>query len=64
MIQLKVRVGEIRVREQPLMQPIPDTRQLHRQLRGRHSRVRQCLAIEATCESRYVQHGGESSKGD
>jgi hypothetical protein len=37
------------------MQHNLDPRQLHRQLRRRHSRVRQRFAIEATRESRYVE---------
>jgi len=39
---------------QALMQHNLDPRQLHRQLRRRHSRVRQRPAIEATRQSWYV----------
>jgi ribosomal protein L14 len=40
--------------EQGLMDALLDPRKLHRQLGRRHSRMRQCPAIEAPCESRYV----------
>jgi hypothetical protein len=42
------------IARQPLMPANLDPRQLHRQLRRRHSRVRQCPAIEATRQSWYV----------
>jgi len=44
-----------RAAEQGLMDALLDPRKLHRQLGRRHSRVRQCPAIEAPRESWYVR---------